>query len=547
VSEPVVNIAAALSERARERPEATAIVVPHAKGGPRSLTYAELDHESDRIARGLRSIGITRGTRTALMVPPGIELFPLVFGVFKAGVVPVMIDPGIGPKHIKRCLAEAKPKAFIGIPLAHAARSILGWGRGSVQTLVTVGRRVFWRGHTLEGVKRRGDGVDWKAMADTEADEVAAILYTSGSTGPPKGAVYTHGIFTSQVELIRDLYDIRPGEVNLPTFPLFALFDPALGMTTVVPDMDPTRPAEAEPTKILDAIRRYEVTCMFGSPALLDTVGRYGAAERVKLPTLRRVISAGAPVTAHVMRTFGRMLEPDAQIVTPYGATEALPVASISNREVLGGTEHQTSQGAGVCVGRPVPPNQVRIIAIDDGPIATWSESLALPHGEIGEIVVKGPTVTARYDGRDEATRLAKIADGDGVRHRMGDLGYMDDTGQIWFCGRKAHRVPTAQGTLFTVPIEQVFNVHEDVKRCALVGMGTGEILDPTLVVELTTDGKRRAQAEVRSELVGLAATCPTTASITRVLFHPGLPVDIRHNAKINRPLLAQWATERAS
>lgn len=547
MSDAAVNIAAALKTRALERPDATAVVVPHAKGGPVSLSYTDLDHESDRIARGLRAIGITRGTRTALMVPPGIDLFPLVFGVFKAGVVPVMIDPGIGPKHLKKCLAEAKPEAFIGIPLAHAARVILGWGRGTVKTVVTAGRRLFWGGYTLDQVKRKGDGVDWKALAETRADDVAAILFTSGSTGPPKGVVYTHGAFTAQVELIREMYDIRPGEVDLPTFPLFALFDPALGMTTVVPDMDPTRPAQADPTKILGAIQRYEVTCMFGSPALLDTVGRYGAEEQVKLPSLKRVISAGAPVPPHVMRTFCRMLEDDASIVTPYGATEALPVASVSSQEVLDGTEHLTARGAGVCVGTVVPPNIVRIIPIQEEPIARWDESQCLPAGEIGEIVVKGPTVTSRYDGREEATRHAKIADGDAVRHRMGDLGYFDEDGRLWFCGRKAHRVRTADGTLFTVPIEQVFNVHEDVKRSALVGVGTGEVRESALVVELTADGKRRPQDEVLGELRALGAACPKTAMVKRFLLHAGLPVDIRHNAKINRPALSQWATKESA
>jgi len=547
MSEAAVNIAAALTSRANERPDATAIIVPHAPGGPCSLTYADLDHESDRIARGLRAIGITRGTRAALMVPPGIDLFPLVFGVFKAGIVPVMIDPGIGPKHLKKCLAEAKPTAFIGIPLAHAARIILGWGRGSITTTVTVGRRYFWGGHTLEQVKRKGSAVDWNALANTLADEVAAILFTSGSTGPPKGVVYTHGVFAAQVELIRDMYGIRPGEVDLPTFPLFALFDPALGMTTIVPDMDATRPAQADPTKILEAIRRYEVTCMFGSPALLDGVGRYGASEGVKLPSLKRVISAGAPVPPHVMRTFCRMLEPDARIVTPYGATEALPVASVSSHEVLDGTEHLTATGAGVCVGAVVPPNEVHIIAIDDEAIERWDHSLALPTGEIGEIVVKGPTVTSRYDARERETRQAKIMDGDTVRHRMGDLGYLDDEGRLWFCGRKAHRVTTPQGTLFTVPIEQVFNVHEDVKRTALVGLGTGDTREPALVVELTSEGKRRPAPEVLGELTALGEACPATAMVKRFFLHPGLPVDIRHNAKINRPALSVWATKEAS
>ena len=130
---------------------------------------------------------------------------------------------------------------------------------------------------------------------ETSEDDIAAILFTSGSTGVPKGAVYTHGNFLAQVELLKETYGIEPGEIDLPTFPLFALFDPALGMSAVIPEMDPTRPANVDPEKILGAIQRYGVTNTFGSPALLHRVGSYGAAHGVKLPTLRRVISAGAP------------------------------------------------------------------------------------------------------------------------------------------------------------------------------------------------------------------------------------------------------------
>ena len=240
------------------------------------------------------------------------------------------------------------------------------------------------------------------------------------------------------------------------------------------------------------------------------------------------------------------MLEDDAKVVTPYGATEALPVASVSSHEVLDGTEHLTARGAGVCVGQVVPPNIVRIIPIHEEPIERWDETACLPAGEIGEIVVKGPTVTSSYDAREQATLQAKIADGDAVRHRMGDLGYFDEEGRLWFCGRKAHRVKTKVETLFSVPIEQVFNVHEDVKRSALVGLGTGEIREPALVVELTVDGKRRPQADVLSELQDLGSKCEKTVMVKRFFFHPGLPVDIRHNAKINRPLLSEWATKEA-
>ncbi len=545
------NIAGFLPLQAAAQPYAPAIIYPYGRdtsaGGRGKVsythyTYRQLDEHSDLIARGLREVGIGRGVLTALMVKPSLEFFALTFGIFKAGAVPVMIDPGIGLKSLKICLAEAAPKAFIGIPAAHVARMALGWARGSIEHLVTVGRRLAWGGHTLAQIKALGaqaaERDDGPAMADVGPEDLAAILFTSGSTGVPKGVVYRHRHFTGQVDLIRELYGIQPGEVDLPTFPLFALFDPALGMTTVVPDMDFRKPAEVDPKKVVEAIHDFGVTNMFGSPALLNTVGRHGASHGVRLPTLKRVISAGAPVPATVMQRFLEMLPDDARIHTPYGATECLPVASISSAEVLSETSAKTDEGAGVCVGRMVEPNLVRIIAISDAPIAEWDDALLVEQGSVGEIVVKGPTATDQYYNREASTELAKIREGETVCHRMGDLGYFDEHGRLWFCGRKSHRVQTPQGELYTVPCEGVFNTHPGVYRSALVGVDGR----PVVCVELEAG----ANAEkVRVELAEIGARHPHTASVHSFLVHPGFPVDIRHNAKIGRPALAEWARGR--
>jgi acyl-CoA synthetase (AMP-forming)/AMP-acid ligase II len=538
------NIADFLPEMAARQPDATAIVCPWVRRGG-SLTYEQLNRRSARIARGLEAVGIGHGVRTVLMVPPGLDLFPLAFGLFRAGAVPVLVDPGIGLKHLKACLGNAEPEAFIGVPKAHAARALLGWARSTVRNKITVGRRLFWGGQTLDQIERLGREADADLVATTGADDIAAVVFTSGSTGPPKGVVYRHQNFAAQVEAIRDAYDIKPGEVNLPTFPLFALFDPALGMTTVVPDMDPTRPARVDPRKIIEPIRDHGVTIMFGSPALLDTVGRWGAEHAVKLESVRCVISAGAPVPPRVIERFQSMLRDDAAIHTPYGATESLPVATTSSHEILSETRHATDRGAGTCVGYPVPSIEAEVITIDDAPIEQWDDSLKVGAGEIGEIVVKGPQVTREYYNAAGHTALAKLADGEAVRHRMGDLGYFDDGGRLWFCGRKSQRVRAAEGTLFTVPCESVFNAHPEVFRTALVGLGeVGEQL-PVLCVELEPGVARSEHGRIQTELLDLGAEFEHTKKIRTVLFHPAFPVDIRHNAKIGRGALAAWAAPK--
>jgi acyl-CoA synthetase (AMP-forming)/AMP-acid ligase II len=535
----ITNVAAHLPAMAARQPFAPAIFFPDGtdrRGRVRytHYTYRQLDDASDHIARGIASYGVHKGTRVALMVKPSLELFSLTFGLFKAGAVPVLIDPGIGLANMKACLEKAQPEAFVGVTIAQIARLVLRWARGSVRRVITVGPRGPWGAITLDDVERAGRGRS--TLPTTSPEDLAAILFTSGSTGAPKGAVYTHANFTAQVEAIRRMYDIRPGEIDLPTFPLFALFDPALGMTTVIPDMDPTRPAKADPRKIIRAIEDFGVTNMFGSPALLDTLGRYGEAKGVRLPSLRRVISAGAPVHAHVLRRVRAMLSSTADVVTPYGATECLPVASIESREVLDETARDTERGKGVCVGRPVPEAEVAIIEITDAKIANWSDAKILAPNEIGEIVVKGPMATRGYWRSDEHTALAKIPDGEAIRHRMGDLGYLDDRGRLWFCGRKSQRVITREGPLFTIPTEGVFNAHPDVRRTALVGVH-GE---PVICVEL--ERPVRDRTSLFSDLRTRASSFPHTARIERFLVHPGFPVDIRHNAKIRREELAKWA-----
>lgn len=546
-----VNIATALVEMAQRQPYVPAIYEPRGRdsAGRREyvhFTYQQLDERSDAIARGFEAVGIGRGVRTVLMVRPSLEFFAIFFAMFKAGAVPVLVDPGIGIKRLKVCLGEAKPTAFVGITPAHVARVLLGWARGSITTKVTVGRKLGWGGVTLDDAiaagqsARRDDSTH--AIAPTTGAEMAAILFTSGSTGVPKGVVYEHRHFAAQVELIRDTYGIEPGEVDLPTFPPFALFDPALGMTTVIPDMDPTRPAQVDPTNIYEAVRDFGVTNMFGSPALLDTVGRHGEANGVKLPTLKRVISAGAPVPPAVMERFLTLLPEGARVHTPYGATECLPVASIDSEMVLGDTRAASEAGAGTCVGRPLEVNDVRVIAISDDAIERWDDAIEMPSGAIGEITVRGPTTTQSYDAREESTRLAKIDHGDGwLRHRMGDVGYFDDDGRLWFCGRKSHRVETAAGPMFTVPIEGVFNTHPAVRRSALVGVERGGARVPVLVVE-REPAAELDDAALLGELATLAAKVDAPTPIERFAVHPGFPVDIRHNAKIDRPALAIWA-----
>jgi acyl-CoA synthetase (AMP-forming)/AMP-acid ligase II len=542
------NVAGLLRASAALTPHKRAVVAPAGRdacGRARyvHLTFQQLDAESDRYAHGLQRAGVSTQSRVVVFVPPGLEFFALTFALFKVGALLVLIDPGIGRVGLAKALAKVEPDVFIGVPRAHLLRLFHRASFRSVRLPVTVGPRIGWGGLHLRDL--RADDPAPFPMPPTTPSSPAAILFTSGSTGPPKGALYTHGNFLAQIGVLRSVWGYGPDDVDVATFPLFALFDTGLGMTAIIPEMDATRPGSADPVKIIEAVTDHGATTLFGSPALLARLCHYGRMHGLSLPSLRLVASAGAPVPPATTEALRSLLRPEAKIFTPYGCTESLPIASIESREILGETAAKTSRGWGTCVGRPVGNIEVRVIRITDDAIATMDDAVPLPNGEIGEYIVSGPVVTREYYGMPEATRLAKIRDGDRLWHRVGDCGYLDDKGRLWFCGRKSQRVVTPRAVLFTEPVEGIVNTHPAVARSALVGIGDPPEQQPVVVVELEDAHRLADEQQIVSELQAFLQTQPLTRPISRVLVHPRLPVDVRHNSKIIREELARWAAAR--
>lgn len=544
----VENFAAGLPALAARSPDATALVVQGRSGAPDERTsWRELADRSARMAHGLTKAGVVRGDRVCIFLRPGRDWIALTYALLSLGAVPVLIDPGMGRRGLLRCIERCAPRVFVGVPRAHALRLISPGSFKSVALSISAGSPRLWSGPLLE--RLLPDHADPLVPAAVSAGDEAAILFTSGATGPAKGVVYTHAMFAAQRRSLRELYGFRPGEVDLACLPLFALFAAHLEWTSVLPDLDFSRPATCDPARLAQAIRDHGVTNTFGSPAIWRRVAPWCRERGVKLDCLRRLMIAGAPVSPRLVQACREVLGPEGEVHTPYGATEALPVADVRGSDLLGSLRREAESGRGVCVGRAAPGIRLALIQIRDEPVASWSDDLRVGSSAAGEICVQGAHVTARYERDPDATSAAKIADpSGGFWHRMGDVGRLDEAGNLWFLGRMAHRIETQKGLLMPVGLEQVFDLAEHVERTAVVGVGRRGSERPLLVVQPKRGILPRSKVmreRLAIDILRAGLWHPPCAVVEGVLFKPDLPVDLRHNAKIDRLALKAWAEER--
>jgi olefin beta-lactone synthetase len=329
--------------------------------------------------------------------------------------------------------------------------------------------------------------------------------------------------------------------VDLPAFPLYAMIDVLLGVTSVIPDVTFPVPGKTDPKKVLDAIEKFKVTNMFASPVVLDILANFHINSQQRtagLQSLKRVITAGAPVTIPLQEKFRRILDEHTDLFGIYGATESLPIAKVESKEIFA-LKEKTAQGAGICLGKPIDGVKVRVIQISDEPIEDWQESLLMESNVVGEITVQSAATTRTYLHRQDANRLSKIKHGEEVIHRMGDVGYFDEEGRLWYCGRKSQRVKTHDDIFFTEQIEGIFNVHPAVHRTALVGVHH----EPILWVQPNSGMSN--QDTIKQELIELGKPHRQAAQVKTFLFMKHFPTDVRHNSKIIREDLTLLAQKR--
>ncbi|MDH3518481.1 MAG: alpha/beta fold hydrolase, partial [Acidimicrobiia bacterium] len=447
----------------RSSDDDVALVEMGASGQEASISFAELASDVKSVAAGLASFGVERGSRVALLIPPGIDLAVCVYACWRMGAVVVVADAGLGARGMSRAMASADPAYLIGVPRAMVAASSMRWPglRISTRTMGPARRRLLGVRTTLEDLRRRGEGAP--APDVPAADDMAAIGFTSGATGPAKGVAYRHHQLQAQRDALVDLYGIRPEDSLVAAFGPFSLFGPSMGIASVVPDMEVTAPGSLTGEALAKAVAAVGATLVFASPAALSNAASTGvpATMRASMELVRLVMSAGAPVGVSVLRSARSMMR-GAEVHTPYGMTEVLPVADIELGEI-----EAIGPGNGVCVGRPVPGVEVAISEIDSLGIATGP--LSSMSGVTGEVCIRAAHMREGYDNLWLTQYAASQPAG---WHRSGDVGHLDEEGRLWIEGRMGHIISTASRPVTPVGVENAVAALAEVAEAAAVGVG---------------------------------------------------------------------------
>jgi acyl-CoA synthetase (AMP-forming)/AMP-acid ligase II/pimeloyl-ACP methyl ester carboxylesterase len=526
-----------------------AAIIPKVSGSflqYRQVTFREIKARINQYSRGLAELGVTAGHRVLMLVPPGEDFLALTYAVMSRGAVPCFVDPGVGREKLFKCIKDCDPHVLIGTPKAHLLRL-----RGkrlfpSLFLSIWTSEVSAFGGVALNYFKR----FSASEISPLESPYgIAMIAFTSGATGTPKGVIFSNEMIETQLEIFIKNFEFSAGEKDLPLLPIFSIFSSAMGVSSVFAPIDPARPLQLDPSIIIRIIQDLGVQSSFGSPTLWDKISEYGMRHAEKLVSIKRILMAGAPVSDLIFNRVSALI-PNGHASTPYGATESLPVTQGIKDQIINYRDIRASAGEkGTPVGVPISQCQVRVIELAPAVVKDISETVALDAFCIGEIIVKGKHVSPAYLNRVDANLQGKIKDDQEFWHRIGDVGYLDNEGRIYYCGRKSHVVFSAERTYYPDPVENIFNDHPKVRRSALVSVGKGSAgyqiagvaIEP-IAGHFPKNSKQ--QSEFLEQLLELAKSDVVTSGIKNFYFIESFPVDARHNAKIFRDVLSEQITK---
>lgn len=519
-----MNVAEQISTVAQLYPAKLSVICP--KIGNRSYqsyTFKNFEKRINQFSNRLLLAKVKKGDKVLVFIKPNIDFAAIVFSIFRIGAVGVFIDPGMGKNKLLDAIEESGANVLIGINKVHVLRRIYKNRFKKIKVFLTNGKSSILAKSLYKGLKKQSTTFQ---KISTDINDLAAVLYTSGGTGKPKGVLYTHKIFIEQTAKLQKEFNLTHNDIDLAGFPLFAMFTLSMGMSSVIPYMDPSRPAKASGAALLKNIKDHDITFVAGSPAIWTNLLNLCSKQSITLDSVKFLVMFGAPIPYDTHFKFSKILN-NGSTYTPYGATECLPVSNISGKQILEEFSPEHIIGKGICIGHPLDGVDVKIIKVNLKKL-NMDEIEILDNFEIGEIIISSSTVTSGYFNLTHKTELSKIM-GDKLWHRMGDTGYLDDKGRIWFTGRVAHSFSVGFKEFYPVPMEQFFTSITGVEKAAFV-----KVSDHRTCIII--QGANLALEEIKDVIYR------NDLQVDYILFHPKFPVDVRHNIKIDRKVLSVWA-----
>jgi long-chain acyl-CoA synthetase len=451
----MTNFATVLAEAAAEAPDRPAV-----KLDDLVFNYALFNGATMHAAGLLRGKGVQAGDRVGLQLP-NVPYFPvLYFGILRLGAVVVPLNPLLKAREVEHALTDSGAKVLLAWHQFGEAARAGAEAAGAECVLVAPG----------EFEQMVGGAEPWGEIAERADDDPAVIVYTSGTTGTPKGATLTHSNLSAGAQVGRDLVDAGPDSVTLATLPLFHVFGmnsimnvtvKARGLLTLVPRF--------EPGKVLEVIQRDKVTTFGGVPTMYTALLHHPERDRFDTSSLDLCVSGGSALPVEVLRGFDEAF--GAKVLEGYGLSETTGMASFNlpDRERKPGT-----------IGLPVGGTEMRVVG-DDGE--------ELPPGEPGEIVMRGPFVMKGYWGREEL--------GDGWFH-TGDVAVVDEDGYFSIVDRKKDLIIRGGYNVYPRELEEVLYEHPAIMEAAVLGVPHESLGEEVGAVVVLKEGAEASEDEVR-------------------------------------------------
>ena len=489
----------------------------------RTISFEELYQQALEHSKKLKNHGVKEKDRVIMGFRPSIEFIVNVFALFHMNAVPIFIDSGLPFKNLLNCIKGINAKAIIGSKKTFLVSKIFKKSFKDIELFLTPNLNLH---------KKQSP---YSEKISISENDLAAIVFTSGSTGAAKGVLYTHKMFLTQIDILKSSYNINKNDIDMSLFPLFSLFALCMEVPTVILDIDFARLLKNNPKKILHCIKEKNVTLSFGSPTMWNKIADYCIQNKQSFHNLEKIIMAGCAIPHKLLKKIYqyKLLSGKEKIFITYGATESLPVTSIEGKEILSYSHEKSNLGHGTCIGKAISNDiDIQIIKISDDSSYEFETREILAPDMHGEIIISGDIVSPAYFNLG---KKGKLFQGEKIWHRIGDIVYKDKNNYYWISSRKEDIIYHRNEILFTTECENIFNNHPAVYRSALIKIKE----KPTILIEIYKKEKKY-WAKIHKELLEIAQKNSKTKNIKNIQLHKKFPVDIRHNAKIKRDILTK-------